>query len=157
MLVLSKLHSILSQILSPPNLHTSMLFTPAGELVSYACEPVRPKDDIRIIVGLCGEVWQETREQGYGMVETELGRIIVLPVDDYSEGAEPVFSEEHPPMLLVLNSTDAVEWEELLNKGQTLATHLAKPLSKFRDVMTPVPKRSTSSSAAMSPAALRVP
>jgi len=72
MLVLSMLHSILSQVLSPPYLHTAILFTPAGELVSFASEPVRPKDEIRIIVGLCGEVWQETKEQGYGMVDSEV-------------------------------------------------------------------------------------
>jgi len=45
----------------------------------------------------------------------QLGRIIVLPVED--PGADMVFTEEHQPlMLLALNSTDAVEWEELDTK-----------------------------------------
>ena len=74
MLMLSMLHSLLSQVLTPPLLHTAVLLTPAGELVSAASEPSRPKDEIRIIVGLSGEVWQETREQGYGMVDSEVRR-----------------------------------------------------------------------------------
>ncbi|KDR85618.1 hypothetical protein GALMADRAFT_234587 [Galerina marginata CBS 339.88] len=152
MLMLSTLHTLLSQVLSSPNLHTAVLLTPSGELVSSASEPARPKDEVRIIVGLCGEVWQETREQGCGMVDSELGRIIVLPVDEFEDGPEQVFSEEHQPlMLLALNATDAVEWDELQSKGKALATHLAKPLSKFRELMT-VPKPSPSTTAATSPA-----
>ena len=72
MLMLSILHSLLSQVLAPPHLHTAVLFTTSGELVSAASEPIRPKDEIRIIVGLSGEVWQETKEQGYGMVDSEV-------------------------------------------------------------------------------------
>ncbi|CAA7264766.1 unnamed protein product [Cyclocybe aegerita] len=145
MLMLPTLHNLLSQVLAPPFLHTAVLLTPAGELVSAASEPSRPKDDIRIIVGLSGEVWQETREQGYGMVDSELGRIIVLPVDEFSSGPEQPFSDEHQPlMLLALNATDAVEWEELDNKGKTLAGHIAKPLSKFRElIVSSKPSRST--------------
>lgn len=70
--MLSILHSLLSQILAPPYLHTAVLFTTSGELVSAASEPIRPKDEIRVIVGLSGEVWQETKEQGYGMVDSEV-------------------------------------------------------------------------------------
>lgn len=72
MLMLSMLHELLSQVLSPPHLHTAVLLTTAGELVSFASDPVRPKDEIRIIVGFCGEVWQETREEGYGLVDSEV-------------------------------------------------------------------------------------
>jgi hypothetical protein len=72
MLVLSKLHNLLSQILSLPHLHTAVLLTPEGQLVSVACDPYRPKDEIRVVVGLCGEVWQETRAQGFGMVDSEV-------------------------------------------------------------------------------------
>jgi len=70
--MLSMLHGLLSQVLSPPHLHTAVLLTTAGELVSFASDPVRPKDEIRIIVGFCGEVWQETREEGYGLVDSEV-------------------------------------------------------------------------------------
>ncbi|KAF8963927.1 isoprenoid synthase domain-containing protein [Flammula alnicola] len=126
MLMLSMLHSLLSQVLSPPHLHTAVLLTTAGELMSFASEPTRPKDEVRIIAGLCTEVWQETREQGYGMVDSELGRIIVLPVDEFAAGPEQVFSDEHQPlMLLALNATDAIEWEELQSKVRFLrASHM---------------------------------
>jgi len=129
MLVLSTLHNLLSQILALPELHTAVLMTPEGQLISVACDSSRPKDEIRIVVGLSGEVWQETKEQGSGMVNSELGRILVLPVEE-----EKCLSEDHEPlMLLALNSTDAVEWEELQTKGGQLAKHLAKPLSRFRE------------------------
>lgn len=72
MLVLSTLNSLLSQVLQPPDLHTAILLTPAGQLVSFASNPSRSKDEIRILVGLSGEVWQETREQRYGAVDSEV-------------------------------------------------------------------------------------
>jgi hypothetical protein len=72
MLVLSTLHSLLSQIVSPGRLHTAVLLTPTGELVSAASKPQRPKDEVRVIVGLGGEVWRETRDQGIGMVDSEV-------------------------------------------------------------------------------------
>lgn len=41
----------------------------------------------------------------------------MLPVDELKSEAEQFFSEEHQPlMLLALNATDAVEWEELDNR-----------------------------------------
>jgi hypothetical protein len=76
MLVLSALHKLLSQILSLPDLHTAVLLTPEGQLISAAYDPSRPKDDIRVIVGLCGEIWQETQEQGYGMIDSEVKYLI---------------------------------------------------------------------------------
>jgi len=113
-----------------PGLHTAVLMTTEGQLVSVACDSCRPKDEIRIVVGLSGEVWQETKEQGVGMVDSELGRILVLPVED---SEEPLSDDHAPLMLLALNSTDAIDWEELQAKGDQLAKHLAKPLSRFRE------------------------
>ena len=75
MLMLPILHSLLSQVLAP-HLHTAVLFTTSGELLSATSEPIRPKDEIRIIVGLSGEVWQETKEQGYGMVDSEVRSVL---------------------------------------------------------------------------------
>lgn len=72
MLMLSKLHHILSRVLDLPDLHTAVLLTVTGELVSYASYPGRPKDEVRVVTGLATEIWQETREQGYGMVESEV-------------------------------------------------------------------------------------
>ena len=72
MLVLSTLHNLLSQVLALPHLHTAILLTPAGQLVSVASDPQRPKDEIRVVVGLAGEIWQETKDQGFGMVDSEV-------------------------------------------------------------------------------------
>lgn len=47
----------------------------------------------------------------------QLGRIVVLPVDEPPEMLPQPLPEDYQPlMLLVLNSTDEVEWEELQNK-----------------------------------------
>lgn len=72
MLVLSTLHQLLSQILAHPHLHTAVLLTPSGELVSFASSFERPKDEIRVLVGLSGEIWRETRHHGFGMVDSEV-------------------------------------------------------------------------------------
>ena len=90
MLNLSSLNKLLSHVLVPPTLHTAILFTASGDLVSYASvtSPAgrgageggkgldsirpRPKDDIRVLVGLASEVWAETREYGEGMVDSEV-------------------------------------------------------------------------------------
>ena len=72
MLNLANLRTLLSRVLDLPSLHTVVLFTPEGELVSYVSEPDRPKDRVRVIVGLSTEIWQETREQNIGMVDSEV-------------------------------------------------------------------------------------
>ena len=74
MLVLSSVNKLLGHVLAPPALHTAVLFTASGSLVSYSTagpEP-RPKDDIRVLVGLATEVWAETAEDGEGMVDSEV-------------------------------------------------------------------------------------
>jgi len=137
MLVLSTLHNLLSQVLALPSLHTAVLLTPAGQLVSVASDRQRPKDEIRVIVGIAAEVWQETKDQGFGMVDSELGRVLVVPVDEMpdsrSRSIPPLKEDREPLMLLALNATPDVSWEELQTKGKILASHLAKPLSKFRE------------------------
>ena len=72
MLLLSSLHNLLQQVLSLPELHTAVLFTPEGHLVSYASYSSKPKDEIRVLVGVSGEVWQETKQHGIGMVDGEV-------------------------------------------------------------------------------------
>ncbi|KIK07346.1 hypothetical protein K443DRAFT_673603 [Laccaria amethystina LaAM-08-1] len=145
MLALATLHGLLLRILSPPNFHTVVLHTPAGELISAASDPPRPKDEIHIVVGLSGEVWKETKEAGFGMVDSELGRIIVFPVMETSEDSMESQGEIRSPiMLLALNATDTVEWEELHNKGTVLAAHLAKQLGKFGPLLTSPPTPTSS-------------
>ncbi len=72
MLNLTNLRTLLLQVLSLPALHTAILFTPEGQLVSFASDSSRSKDEIRVVVGLSGEIWQETKEQGIGMVDSEV-------------------------------------------------------------------------------------
>ncbi|KAF5323460.1 hypothetical protein D9611_005503 [Ephemerocybe angulata] len=159
MLVLSKLHNILERVLDFPDLHTAVLLTVPGELISYASDPARPKDEIRVVVGLASEVWQETREQGYGMVESEkFGRIVVLPIDDEADDrdddSDNEFTDDRQPlMLLALNAVETVEWEELQEKGSMVAAHLGKPLGRFRDYLKVKPIQPALS--ALSPAPIR--
>lgn len=72
MLNLTNLRLLLAQALSSGGVHTAALFTPEGELVSFASEPARPKDEIRVLVGLSSEIWQESREEGVGMADSEV-------------------------------------------------------------------------------------
>ncbi|TRM61537.1 hypothetical protein BD626DRAFT_570741 [Schizophyllum amplum] len=117
MLVLSALQNLLSQVLDPPTLHSAVLCTAAERRAARR-------------VGIAGEVWLETRGEGAesegseGMVDSELGRIIVIPIVE-GGGA--------PLMLLALNGTESVAWEDLQSKGRVLAQHLARHLSKFRE------------------------
>lgn len=139
MLALSSIHTLLSQILSLPDLHTAILCTPCGQLVSYTSDPDRAKDDIFVVVGLGGEAWQENKGQGVSQVDSELGRIVVIPIEPASEQRTNLSSEVKagPLMLLILNSTEMIGWDELQTKGQVLAEHLQKPLGRFRDFITP--------------------
>ncbi|OCB89019.1 hypothetical protein A7U60_g3827 [Sanghuangporus baumii] len=156
MLALSSLNKLLGHVLAPPALHTAVLFTAAGALVSYATAASspesssnpRPKDDIRVLVGLASEVWAETKEDGEGMVDSELGRIIVLPIvptskqqqeggsgNSNNSGNNSTSSSQPPKdsaLLIALNATDDIEWGDLQHKAQTLAAHLSKPLEKLQ-------------------------
>ncbi|KAG5645363.1 hypothetical protein DXG03_006425 [Asterophora parasitica] len=169
MLVLSALHTFLSQVLSLPELHTAVLLTPAGQLVSVAADPLRPKDEIRVVVGLAAEVWQETRGEELSMVDSEFGRILVVPVEETPASTSPVAptlengngitnantgdteaaKEGEPLMLLALNSSSTVDWDVLQSKGKILACHLAKPLGQFKEYLAvprPVLPASTTTS-----------
>ena len=72
MLNLANLRALLSRALDLPVLHTAVLFTPEGELVCYVSDPSKNKDRARVVVGLSTEIWQETREQHIGMVDSEV-------------------------------------------------------------------------------------
>ncbi|KAI0067999.1 terpenoid synthase [Artomyces pyxidatus] len=122
MLNLSTLHKLLSQVLEPPHLHTAVLLTPEGQLVSYATGPARSKDSVRVVVGLSAEVWQEAGEQGIAFIDSELGRILILPVEETAangiveaspESGASERSHDKPLMLVALNSTDVIEWDDL--------------------------------------------
>ena len=72
MLNLVNLRTLLSKVLDPPTLHTVALFTPEGELICCETGPYKTKDHVRVIVGLSTEVWQETKEENAGMVDSEV-------------------------------------------------------------------------------------
>lgn len=142
MLVLATLHQLLSQVISSPGLHTAVLLTPNGQLVSYACDSTRSKDDVRLVVGLSSEIWLEVADQGVGMVDSEvratasctlcisilllhqLGRILVLAVAASSatntgneasptNSANTDHASDKPLMLIALSATESVGWEDL--------------------------------------------
>jgi len=142
MLLLSSLHNLLQQVLSLPELHTAVLFTPEGQLVSYASDSSKPKDEIRVLVGVSGEVWQETKQHGMGMVDSEMGRIIVLPVlplkdnGSASKSKEPAPDEGDPVMLVALNATESVDWDRLRISAKELVYHLEKPVNRLRGRLT---------------------
>lgn len=79
MLILPGLHNLLSDILSPPTLHTAVLSTPAGQLIAYAsADEKRRKEDVRVIIGLGGEGWTELYEEGNGMIECDVSSLSTM-------------------------------------------------------------------------------
>ncbi|GBE77506.1 hypothetical protein BKA93DRAFT_732135 [Sparassis latifolia] len=143
MLNLTNVRNLLSQVLELPALHTAVLFTPQGELISYSADAYTPKDHVRVVVGLGGEVWQETKTQGIGMVASEVGRIVVLPVGLKEEGPKEEGEEDDddPFMLLAVNADDSVPWSELESKARELVRHLERPIGSLRERLaaSPVP------------------
>ncbi|KAF8273798.1 hypothetical protein EI94DRAFT_1653996 [Lactarius quietus] len=150
MLVLATLHRLLSQVISSPGLHTAVLLTPNGQLVSYACDSTRSKDDVRLVVGLSSEIWLEVADQGIGMVDSELGRILVLAVAASSasntgnetsptNSANTDYVSDKPLMLIALSATESVCWEDLEAKGRQLAEYLSRPVSKLRKPLMATP------------------
>jgi len=133
MLVLSSFGKLLAQVLSPPDIHTAVLFTTTGELISFVSSaPESSKDDVRVLVGLASEVWSETREDGEGMVDSEIGRVVVLPIASAPENGGKQQQAE-PLLLIAINSTENVEWGKLKLKAKGLANHLARPLGDLQD------------------------
>ncbi len=52
-----------------------------------------------------------------GPFTLQLGKILVLPIDDSPDSSDSARFLHRPPlMLLALNSTEDVEWEELQTK-----------------------------------------
>lgn len=75
MLKLSTLHTYLNQVLDLPDLHTAILLTPTGQLISYASDPSRSKEDVRSVVGLSGDSFLEVEEQGFATFEIKVRHI----------------------------------------------------------------------------------
>lgn len=220
MLNLSTLQTYLTQLLSPTDtIHTALLLTPEGAIVSFACSSTgsgsderipthmvtypstnghvappnahassanghtpppcrtppsrgrtecatsshalgsaasdsrssqmmclqRSKDEIWILAGLSAEVWAETRseegvEKGMGMAESELGRIVVVPVDD----ASPELQDEREPLLLLaVNGGAEADWKTMCAKAKKLGAYLAPSVNKHRGAIEASPLNQT--------------
>lgn len=91
MLVLSSLNKLIGQVLSPIGIHTAVLFTTNGELISFAtANPDYSKDDVLVLVGLGTEIWSETREDGEGMVDSEEVRLVAR-ISQNDESARVIY------------------------------------------------------------------
>ncbi|KAF8524377.1 hypothetical protein BU17DRAFT_84987 [Hysterangium stoloniferum] len=155
MLNLTALRKVLFSVISPPRLHTAILFTPSGDLVAHSSSNnTRSKDQLRVLVGVATEIWLETSDEGIGMVESELGKIIVIPLhrepnaprgrvgrstsrSPSSASSAPAANYSEPPFLVALNAQDDVEWAEMQIKARGVVNHLAAPLLEFGDRLSP--------------------
>ncbi|KAH8099711.1 hypothetical protein BXZ70DRAFT_940771 [Cristinia sonorae] len=140
MLNLSNLRKLLSQVISP-SLFAAVLFTPEGQLVSYAAGPYVSKDEVRVIVGLGGELWQESREEGAGQLDSELGHLLVVPLESPASDEAEGFTDkdDDPLMLLALNADRSLSWKELKDIASELAVHLEKPVAELRGRLSAAP------------------
>jgi len=100
------------------------------------------KDNVWILAGLSSELWAETRGEGdesvseMGMVESELGRIVVVPVDDAS-------AERDPLLLLAVNGGPDADWEVMGAKAKKLGAYLAPSVNKHRSAIEASPLNRT--------------
>jgi len=166
--VLSTINALLSQLVSP-TLHTAILITPQGHLVAYAA-PGASEDRIRILAGLGSEVWREgiegdkdegeeyesdgseetarddLEEEEMGMLECELGRILVYPIyaapdssspKQASPPTQPQKAGRAPILLLALNGADDEPWGMMHTKARALGKYLAEPLASVGDRLSP--------------------
>jgi len=159
MLNLATLHTYLSQLITPPSVHTALLISPEGALVSYATDPAhpQPKDEVWAVAALAAETWAETRAQtpsvngeeggeegrreeaDAGMVESELGRVVVVPVEPGSSSHSKSTSPEgetpsaEPILLVAVNGLSDADWEGMVIKSRSLARYLAPSVNKHRE------------------------
>ncbi|KAF8831914.1 hypothetical protein HHX47_DHR1000896 [Lentinula edodes] len=121
MLKLSTLHTYLNQVLDLPDLHTAILLTPTGQLISYASDPSRSKEDVRSVVGLSGDSFLEVEEQGFATFEIKgkphLGSIYVLAVNEAQDETQDGWQ---PLMLLALNFSNGYDQEAVRLKSPAI-------------------------------------
>ncbi|KAG1734135.1 hypothetical protein EDB19DRAFT_1728352 [Suillus lakei] len=144
---------------TPPQSHTPLLrgrtgcTTPphvlgsaaSGSGSSQTTSLQRSKDEIWILAGLSAEVWAETRGEegvgkGMGMVESELGRIVVVPVDDVSPELQ---NEREPLLLLAVNGGAEADWKTMCAKAKKLGAYLAPSVNKHRGAIEASPLNRT--------------
>jgi hypothetical protein len=104
MLVLSTLHDLLSQLITPLDLHIAALLTPSGQLVSYAAAPSQTKDDARVLAAVGAQIWQSKSRQSPSEQSAEnearthfLFLFFSLSVPSVPLNAEALGCSLHPP------------------------------------------------------------
>lgn len=139
MLVLSTFRRLLSQVLTgSDDLHTAVLATLTGNLVSYASEKeIQPtKSEIRTIIGLACEIWGEDEKEDSVMAETDVCqtfqairiRLNVYPlqksgkffVQTIRPTNPPSTPKEAPLLLLCLSASEGTSWQEISGRVSPL-------------------------------------
>ncbi|KAF8508028.1 hypothetical protein BU17DRAFT_100057 [Hysterangium stoloniferum] len=142
MLNLKELSKVLSSVIAPPRLHTAVLCTPSGDLISHAgVKDATYRDRLRVLVAVATELWREINDEDIGMAEGELGKIIILPI--HNQHSRSRHSRPDPPFLLALNAKDDVEWYEMQIKARGVVNHLAVPLIEAGDHLRLLPPAPT--------------
>jgi len=93
MLVPSALKATLERVVSSADVRTCVLLTSKSRLLSYASYPHYAEDLVKVLMSLAAEAWREVqrddtlhgdgglaREDQIAMVESELGRVVVMPI-----------------------------------------------------------------------------
>ena len=102
-------------VLSPPHLHTAILFTPSGNLVAHATNTsARSKDQLRVLVGLASEVWLEVGDEGMGMVESEVHSslcflvqfLLIAAWTTAGKDSSPAFASEYTSKTIAIRRFD---------------------------------------------------
>lgn len=96
MLNLISLRKGLSSVLSPSRMHTAILFTTSGDLIAHATNNTSmSKEQLRVLVGLATEIWFETSEDDMSMAESEIGKILIVPMQSSSPKFESRTGRRH--------------------------------------------------------------
>ncbi|KAF8508023.1 hypothetical protein BU17DRAFT_70937 [Hysterangium stoloniferum] len=132
MLNLKELSKVLSSLLHLPRLHTAVLCTPSGDLISHAgVKDATYRDRLRVLVAVATELWREINDEDIGMAEGE------------SFSTLQTSRNLDPPFLLALNAKDDVEWYEMQIKARGVVNHLAVPLIEAGDHLRLLPPAPT--------------
>jgi len=93
LLVPSALKATLERVVSPADVRTCVLLTSKSRLLSYASHPQYAEDLVKVLVSLAAGAWREAqrdktfheegglaKEDQIVMMESELGRVVVMPI-----------------------------------------------------------------------------
>ncbi|KAF8323796.1 hypothetical protein DL93DRAFT_2161917 [Clavulina sp. PMI_390] len=88
-----------------PDLRLCLLLTPQSRLIAYASYPPNTEDLMKVLLGLSAEAWRDAetqarltgaaalddfpREEDFVRIDSELGRVLVMPIYPLGESASP--------------------------------------------------------------------